>query len=63
MLGSEGLKKVTSCAILNANYMAKKLSGHYNVMFKGAHGMCGHEFILDMKPFKKVCSRWEVVMV
>lgn len=56
MLGSEGLKKVTSCAILNANYMAKKLSGHYNVMFKGAHGMCGHEFILDMKPFKKVCS-------
>ncbi|KAK8793521.1 hypothetical protein WA158_004880, partial [Blastocystis sp. Blastoise] len=53
MLGTQGLKRVTATAILNANYMAKKLSGYYDVMFKGAKGMCGHEFIIDMKPFKQ----------
>ena len=53
MLGIDGLRKSTATAILNANYMAARLSKDYNVMFRGKQGMCGHEFILDMKPFEK----------
>lgn len=53
MLGIDGLRKVTACAILNANYMAARLSKDYHVMFRGKQGMCGHEFILDVKPFEK----------
>ena len=39
-------------AILNANYMAKRLEGAYNVLFRGRSGTCAHEFILDMRGFK-----------
>ncbi len=39
-------------AILNANYMAKRLEGHFNVLFRGRSGTCAHEFILDMRGFK-----------
>jgi len=53
MMGSSGLKKATQLAILNANYMAKRLEGHYNVLFKGAKGRCAHEFIVDVRPFDK----------
>ena len=53
MLGIDGLRKNTACAILNANYMAARLSKDYNVMFRGKQGMCGHEFILDVKPFEQ----------
>lgn len=37
-------------AILNANYMAKRLEGHYPILFKGPNGTCAHEFILDVRP-------------
>lgn len=37
-------------AILNANYMAKRLEAHYPVLFKGRNGTCAHEFILDIRP-------------
>lgn len=37
-------------AILNANYMAKRLEKHYPVLFKGPNGTCAHEFILDIRP-------------
>jgi len=64
MLGEPGLKKATQLAILNANYMAKRLEAHYPVLFRGPTGMCAHEFILDMRPFKEfgvseedVCKR------
>jgi len=53
MLGEAGLKKATQLAILNANYMAKRLEGHYPVLFRGPTGMCAHEFILDMRDFKE----------
>ena len=39
-------------AILNANYMAKRLDGHFDVLFRGRSGTCAHEFILDMRGFK-----------
>jgi glycine dehydrogenase len=53
MLGEPGLTKSTQLAILNANYMAKRLESHYDVLFRGTNGMCAHEFILDTRPYKE----------
>ncbi len=53
LMGAAGLTRATEVAILNANYMAKRLEGHYNVLFKGPGGRCAHEFILDCRPFEK----------
>ncbi|MFO0860769.1 MAG: aminomethyl-transferring glycine dehydrogenase [Phycisphaerales bacterium] len=53
LMGAAGLTRATEVAILNANYMAKRLEAHYNVLFKGANGRCAHEFILDCRPFEK----------
>jgi glycine cleavage system protein P-like pyridoxal-binding family len=53
MMGGDGLRKATQVAILNANYMAKRLEAHYPVLYRGAKGMVAHEFILDCRPFKK----------
>jgi len=53
MMGGDGLTKATQVAILNANYMAKRLEAHYPVLYRGAKGMVAHEFILDCRPFKK----------
>lgn len=53
MLGSDGMKKATQVAILNANYMANKLSEHFDILYTGQNGMVGHEFIVDMRPFRK----------
>jgi glycine dehydrogenase len=53
LMGSEGLRRATQIAILNANYMAKRLEKHYHVLFRGQHGLCAHEFILDCRPFDK----------
>jgi len=53
MLGEPGLKRATSLAILNANYMAKRLEEHYEILFRGKTGMCAHEFIMDVRPFKE----------
>jgi glycine dehydrogenase len=52
MMGPDGLKLATETAILNANYMAKKLSAHYSILYTGKHGRCAHEFILDLREFK-----------
>jgi len=52
MMGSEGLRNATETAILNANYMAARLSGHYKVLYTGTSGLCAHEFILDLRDFK-----------
>jgi glycine dehydrogenase len=52
LMGGSGLETATRVAILNANYMAKRLSGHYDVLFKGRSGRVAHEFILDARPFK-----------
>ncbi len=52
MMGSDGLKKATQMAILNANYMAKRLETHYDVLFRGNQDLVAHEFILDLRPLK-----------
>ena len=52
MMGSKGLRDATEIAILNANYMAAKLAGHYKVLYTGSTGLCAHEFILDLRDFK-----------
>ncbi len=53
MMGGDGLRQATQAAILNANYMAKRLSPHYPVVYTGASGRVAHEFILDARGFKK----------
>lgn len=53
MMGTDGLKKATQVAILNANYMATVLKEHYDLLYQGPNGMVGHEFIIDLRPFKK----------
>jgi glycine dehydrogenase len=53
MMGSEGLTNATKIAILNANYIAKRLEGYYDVLYKGANGLVAHECILDLREFKK----------
>ncbi len=53
MLGARGLREATEVAILNANYMAHRLDGVYDVLYKGAEGQVAHEFILDMRGFKE----------
>jgi len=52
MNGEKGLRAATEHAILNANYMAARLSGAYDVLFAGKNGQCAHEFILDLRPLK-----------
>ncbi|PCC67745.1 glycine dehydrogenase (decarboxylating) alpha subunit [Nannocystis exedens] len=52
MMGAAGLTRATKVAILNANYMAKRLEGHYPVLYRGERGRVAHEFILDLRPLK-----------
>jgi glycine dehydrogenase len=52
MMGRVGLKHATEVAILNANYIAKRLQGHYEVLYTGANGRVAHECILDVRPIK-----------
>ncbi len=53
MMGAEGLRRASEVAILNANYMAARLAGHYPVLYTNRRGRVGHEFILDLRPLKK----------
>lgn len=53
LMGGEGLKKATQVAILNANYIAGRLKGHYEVLYKGRHGRVAHECIIDIRPIKE----------
>jgi glycine dehydrogenase len=52
MMGGDGLTNATKWAILNANYIAKRLEGAYDVLYKGKNGRCAHEMILDTRHFK-----------
>ena len=52
MLGSEGVKKASQIAILNANYMAKRLENDFKVLFRGVNGTSAHEFIIDLRELK-----------
>ncbi|KAA3661537.1 MAG: glycine dehydrogenase (aminomethyl-transferring), partial [Calditrichaeota bacterium] len=52
MMGGDGLTEATKIAILNANYMAKRLIKEYSVLYKGNNNWVAHEFIIDLRPFK-----------
>ncbi|MGQ0809877.1 MAG: aminomethyl-transferring glycine dehydrogenase [Nitrospiraceae bacterium] len=56
LMGRDGLTKATQVAILNANYMAKRLEKYYSVLYTGKQGFIAHEFILDLRPFKESAS-------
>ncbi|MBL8877754.1 MAG: aminomethyl-transferring glycine dehydrogenase [Phycisphaerales bacterium] len=53
MMGGTGLRKATQIAILNANYMARRLEKAYPIVYTGTTGRVAHEFILDLREFKK----------
>ncbi|MEO1249596.1 MAG: glycine dehydrogenase (aminomethyl-transferring), partial [Pseudomonadota bacterium] len=50
MMGGTGLKRASQMAILNANYIAKRLEGHFDILFTGNNGRIAHECILDVRP-------------
>lgn len=56
LMGAEGLTKATQVAILNANYIAKRLEAHYPVLYKGKAGWVAHECIIDLRQFKKTAE-------
>ncbi|MBB5862959.1 glycine dehydrogenase [Xanthomonas arboricola] len=53
MMGSGGLRKATQVALLNANYIAKRLAPHYKTLYTGRNGLVAHECILDVRPLEK----------
>jgi len=54
MMGSDHLKKASEIAILNANYIAKRLQDYYKVLYKGSNGLVAHECILDVRDLKEL---------
>src|SRR5260370_33718016 len=54
MMGGDGLKRASEIAILNANYIAKRLDPHFPVLFKGKRGLVAHECIVDLRQCKSV---------
>jgi glycine dehydrogenase len=56
MMGAAGLKRATQVALLNANYIAKRLAAHYPTLYTGRNGYVAHECILDLRPIKDSCG-------
>lgn len=56
MLGGKGLSESSKVALLNANYMAARLSGHYNLRFKNEKGRVAHELLIDLAEFDKAAG-------
>ena len=54
MMGPDGLTHATRLAMLNANYIARRVEKHYPTLYRGAHGTVAHECILDLRQFKGV---------
>ena len=54
MMGPDGLKRASEIAILNANYIAKRLDPHFPILFKGKRGLVAHECIVDLRQWKSV---------
>ncbi len=52
LMGRQGLKEASQVAILNANYIAKRLAPHYPILYAGANGIVAHECIVDLRPLK-----------
>ncbi len=53
MMGSKGLTQATRMAVLNANYVARRLDPYYPIVYRGKHGFIAHECIIDLRPLKK----------
>jgi glycine dehydrogenase len=53
LMGPDGLTEATQVAILNANYIARRLAGHYDLLYSGRNGLIAHECIIDTRPFKQ----------
>jgi glycine dehydrogenase len=53
MMGGTGLRKATQVALLNANYIAKRLAPHFPTLYAGRNGFVAHECILDLRPLKE----------
>ncbi|HWJ92481.1 MAG TPA: aminomethyl-transferring glycine dehydrogenase, partial [Flavisolibacter sp.] len=53
LLGKDGVRMATEYAILNANYMLERLKNQFDILYTNHHGACAHEFIVDLRPFKK----------
>ncbi|EEB08696.1 glycine cleavage complex subunit P [Schizosaccharomyces japonicus yFS275] len=56
MMGESGLRGATTAALLNANYMATRLSKHYSILYTNEKNRCAHEFIVDFRSFKKTAD-------
>ncbi|WP_031432677.1 aminomethyl-transferring glycine dehydrogenase [Methylomarinum vadi] len=56
MMGAQGLKQATLTAILNANYIAKRLAPHYPILYTGKNNHVAHECIIDCRAFKQSCN-------
>jgi len=56
MLGVAGVKAATEYAIMNANYMKARLEKDFDILYSGSNGTCAHEFIVDLRPFKKTAE-------
>ena len=56
LMGRDGMTKATQVAILNANYMAKRLEKYYPILYTGTSGFVAHEFILDLRQFKETAG-------
>jgi glycine dehydrogenase len=53
LMGGDGLTQASRIAILNANYIARRLAPHYPILYSGEHGRVAHECILDLRPLKE----------
>lgn len=53
MMGAKELRRASQIAILNANYVAKRLEGFYPILYKGKKGLVAHEFIIDLRPYRQ----------
>ncbi len=56
MMGNSGLTQATKVAILNANYMAKRLESHFPIVYRGENGLVAHEFIIDFRQWKTLAG-------
>ena len=56
MLGAKGVKYATEIAMLNANYMRARLATEFDILYTNNNGQCAHEFIVDLRPFKKTAG-------
>ncbi|RTE85521.1 aminomethyl-transferring glycine dehydrogenase [Aliidiomarina sp. B3213] len=60
MMGSRGLREATEVAILNANYIAKRLEPHYPILYRGRNDRVAHECIIDLRPLKDATGIAEI---